>query len=96
MQRQPSERTLGRRSWGGDGGGDTRIDELAAGGNENFQSGVQHVDGLLVDELVLVICLHTLGLLNVNLGGNGIDLAIYLKRKLVELNPRHAWRNVDR
>ena len=83
-------------TWDGDrdGGGDTGFNELVAGGNETFQSGVQNVDRLLVDGLVQVIRLHPLSLFSVNLRGDGIDLAIYLQ--LVDLNLHNARRDVDR
>ena len=69
-----------------DGGGDTGFDELVAGGNETFQSGVQNVDRLLVDGLVQVIRLHPLSLLSVNLRGNGIDLALQVSELLLRLD----------
>ena len=75
-------------------GGDTGVDELVAGGSETFQSLAQHVDGLLVDGLVLGIRLLPLGLLCVNLSGDGIDLFIQLQ--LVELHLRLAERGVFR
>ena len=78
----------------GDGGGDTGFDELVAGGNETFQSGVQNADGRLVEGLVLVVRRLPLRLLCANLRGDGIDLSIYLQ--LVDLNLHNAWRDVDR
>ena len=61
-------------------------------GNETFQSGVQHVDGLLVDGLVLGIRLLPLGLLCVNLSGDGIDLLIQLVELLIRLSERDFFR----
>ncbi len=69
----------------GDGGGDTGEGEFVAVGDETFQPGVQHADGLLVDGLVQVIRLHPLGLLSVNLGGNGINFFIELVELLLRL-----------
>ena len=81
-------------TWDGDGGGDTCVDELVAGGNETFKSGVQHADGRLVEGLVLGVCILPIGFFPANLGGDGIDLSIYLQ--LVDLNLHNAWRDVDR
>ena len=78
----------------GDGGGDTGFDELVAGGNETFQSGVQNADRRLVEGLVLGVCILPIGFFPANLGGDGIDLSIYLQ--LVDLNLHNAWRDVDR
>ena len=79
-------------TWGGDLGGDTGVDELVAGGNETFQSGVQHVDGLEDDGSVLGICLLPLGLLLANLGDDGIDLLIQRAELLRRISGREVFR----
>ncbi len=67
----------------GDGGGDTGFDELVAGGNETFQPGVQNVDGLEEYALLCAVSLGlSLGLLSVNLRGDGIDLALQVSELL--------------
>jgi hypothetical protein len=73
-------------------GGDTGVDELVAGGSETFQSLVQHVDGLEDDGSVLGIRLLPLGLLCVNLSGDGIDLLIQLAELLIRLTERDFFR----
>ena len=79
-------------TWGRDGSGDTGEGELAAVGNETFQSGVQHVDGLLVDGLVLGIRLLPVRLLSANLSGDGIDLLIQLAELLRRISGREVFR----
>ena len=79
-------------TWDGDGGGDTGEGEFAAVVTETFQSLVQHVDGLLVDGLVLGIRLLPLGLLSVNLSGDGIDLLIQLAELLRRISGREVFR----
>ena len=79
-------------TWGGDGGGETGEGEFAAVVTETFQSLVQHVDGLLVDGLVLGIRLLPVRLLSANLSGDGIDLLIQLAELLIRLTERDFFR----
>ena len=74
-------------TWDGDRDGDTRIDELGAGGHETFKSGVQHVDGLEEYALLCAVSLGlSLGLLLANLGDDGIDLLIQFVELLLGLD----------
>ena len=79
-------------TWGGDLGGDTGEGEFAAMVTETFQSLVQNLDGLEEDGLVLSIRLLPLGLLCVNLSGDGIDLLIQLAELLIRLTERDFFR----
>ena len=77
-------------------GGDTGVDELVAGGNKTFQSGVQHVDGLEDDGSVLGICLLPLGLLCVNLSGGGVDFPLQVCELLLRLAEQGVARQLGR
>ena len=80
-------------TWDGDLGGDTGVDELVAGGTETFQSLVQHVDGLEEYALLCAVSLGlSLGLLSVNLSGDGIDLLIQLAELLRRISGREVFR----